>query len=570
MAAKNVDIKINTTATGNGAKQAQTDIEKIDKAAVKAAQDTEKRAAKEAQQAERKSQREQQDAEKKQRAIDREAKALEKLAQKKEALAQRQAALEAAEAARRAKFEAAEIKRAEQLAARDQQIATQAARGKAYAAANVSNQVQDIAVQLEMGTNAMRVFSQQAPQLLGAFGPQGALIGGIAAIGGLLYKVFSSAQEDAEKAKQSADFLAAAIEKVAEAAGKMESERIDMGSTAIGKSIELAKLLAEGFKAASDQEREFSDNALQSLNELKLAELELRKARGEITSEDASLEQRKIAQDEILQKAEAQKRAEEARVIQAQEALKTAKEELGLRGQKLTTEQESLQLAIENLEATRQRKQELEEIAKQTQTTFYGTGETFEEETPQAIAAQKELASTPFEGQIQALEQRVESLAKATSGKLYEELVSAAEGVIQAEIAVGEIANLVSGQVEQIDLAAQKQIVTETTEQLKTQAKENSDLLKKTFENIQPINESQKQGLLMIDQVTADGLLLASETEKARAGIQLVLTSATSAQQLNLAAVNRLIDLMNSYTTDLGKQQKRIDSLETKYQGITR
>jgi len=51
-----------------------------------------------------------------------------------------------------------------------------------YQFANAAYQVQDMAVQLEMGTNAFRVMGQQLPQLLGAFGPMGAIIGAVAAV----------------------------------------------------------------------------------------------------------------------------------------------------------------------------------------------------------------------------------------------------------------------------------------------------------------------------------------------------------------------------------------------------
>ena len=147
-------------------------------------------------------------------------------------------------------------------------------------------------------------------------------------------------------------------------------------------------------------------------------------------------------------------------------------------------------------------------------------------------------------------------------------MTDAAKALLEAQLAVQNISSLVTGQVEQIDLAAQKEIVIETTAQLKSQAEANSDLLKKTFENIQPINEAQQQGLLMIDQVTSDGLLLAEETGKARSAIQLVLSSATTAQQINLASVNRLLTLMSDYTAELSKQQKQIDNLEAKFKSI--
>lgn len=44
-------------------------------------------------------------------------------------------------------------------------------------------QVQDFAVQVAGGTSALKAFGQQAPQLLGIFGPAGAIIGAIVAVG---------------------------------------------------------------------------------------------------------------------------------------------------------------------------------------------------------------------------------------------------------------------------------------------------------------------------------------------------------------------------------------------------
>ena len=52
--------------------------------------------------------------------------------------------------------------------------------------ANIQNlgfQIQDIAVQAEMGTNSLRILGQQGSQILGILGPGGAIAGGILAVG---------------------------------------------------------------------------------------------------------------------------------------------------------------------------------------------------------------------------------------------------------------------------------------------------------------------------------------------------------------------------------------------------
>ena len=56
----------------------------------------------------------------------------------------------------------------------------------------VGYQVQDFAVQVGSGTSALRAFGQQAPQLLGAFGPVGVVLGTIVAIGAPLAGVIAA------------------------------------------------------------------------------------------------------------------------------------------------------------------------------------------------------------------------------------------------------------------------------------------------------------------------------------------------------------------------------------------
>ncbi len=62
---------------------------------------------------------------------------------------------------------------------------------------NASYQLQDFIVQVQGGTSATRAFSQQAPQLLGAFGAVGAAVGVLAAILPTAIAYFSGLDESA-------------------------------------------------------------------------------------------------------------------------------------------------------------------------------------------------------------------------------------------------------------------------------------------------------------------------------------------------------------------------------------
>lgn len=70
-----------------------------------------------------------------------------------------------------------------------------------FAMQNAAFQLQDMAVQLEMGTSATRVFSQQVPQLLGSFGAVGAIAGAVIGVGvPLAAALFRSGKEAADAA----------------------------------------------------------------------------------------------------------------------------------------------------------------------------------------------------------------------------------------------------------------------------------------------------------------------------------------------------------------------------------
>lgn len=60
----------------------------------------------------------------------------------------------------------------------------------------VGHQVQDVAVQLQGGTDAMIVFGQQGSQIVSLFGPGGAMLGAVLAVGAALITSFKPAVDD--------------------------------------------------------------------------------------------------------------------------------------------------------------------------------------------------------------------------------------------------------------------------------------------------------------------------------------------------------------------------------------
>jgi hypothetical protein len=540
MAAKNVDIKINTTASGTGAKQTEDGLKKVGEEAEKTSKkriSAEERAALKAEQA----------AKKAADAVIREEKRKTVEAEK--------------ESARR-------VKAAERAVAQEQQALAKATSGRSQKAAQVGLQVQDIAVQAQMGVAATTILAQQGSQLLGAFGPTGAILGGILAIGAAATGVFMKMGDDAATVEEKAQTLADAIDKIAENAGKLQSEKIDMGRDAIAEAIELTKLLSQGFQIASTSEQLFTNQALAGINNLKQAEIELKKLRGDYTDAQAGLDSIKLQNEAILLQQEQQKQAEIEKVKQAEQAKILAQDELAQRGHALVLSQQELDTEVKRLEALRERKKELEKISKETtidERQSIRAGVPIYKPSDAASAAQQQLASTPFDAEIKALDARITAISNAVNGRLQEDLNAAAQGLLASELTLQNVSIEVTGALERIDLKGQEQYITGKTNELEAQATANADLLRKTFENITPVNQAQQEGLATIQVLLKDNQILANETGKATVAIQQVTSSATTAQNINVQNVNMLIQQMNNFGRDLQKQNKEILRLLGKY-----
>ncbi|MET2898066.1 phage tail length tape measure family protein [Vibrio rotiferianus] len=61
---------------------------------------------------------------------------------------------------------------------------------------NVGYQIQDVAVQAQLGTSAMVIFTQQGSQIASAFGPSGAIIGALIAVAGIIGTTLFNATEE--------------------------------------------------------------------------------------------------------------------------------------------------------------------------------------------------------------------------------------------------------------------------------------------------------------------------------------------------------------------------------------
>jgi len=191
--------------------------------------------------------------------------------------------------------------------------------------AQLGYQVQDVAVQLQMGQNALLVFGQQGSQVASIFGAKGAMLGAVLAVGAALGTAFlpelfktnnhlKELKERLDDAADSFDDLTEAqrayliqeqteairqaqkeVEKYTQATSKQEANQQFLNDTT-DMSIYQQGLLGESIAFAASQVQKASDNALEfranqsSANqELEEAQEKLARLNGELVRNDAAI-----------------------------------------------------------------------------------------------------------------------------------------------------------------------------------------------------------------------------------------------------------------------------------------
>lgn len=185
-------------------------------------------------------------------------------------------------------------------------------------AGQVGHQIQDIAVQLSMGTNAMIVFGQQGSQIASLMGPKGAMIGAVLAVGAAIGVAFT---RDVKKAENELNALEEHIKDQIEITGKLKDEYIDLLTIKFAKDIEdegAARVKAIKTLKEQRQVLQESKNAQKLLTNAKQMDLEADQ-RSALAVRDFTKEQ-KDANLAIAQ-AEAQIEASAEKVVDLQKKL---------------------------------------------------------------------------------------------------------------------------------------------------------------------------------------------------------------------------------------------------------
>ena len=146
-------------------------------------------------------------------------------------------------------------------------------------------QLQDVAVQAQMGTSAFVIFSQQGSQLAAAFGPTGAFVGALIAVGGALggvaYKAYTaevSTKELTDATTQLGTVLDSTengVNGLAEALVKLAQKNELAARSQISLAMVNAKIAAEGAQQAINKAAEDMDSWLSVMGNVSDASADL-------------------------------------------------------------------------------------------------------------------------------------------------------------------------------------------------------------------------------------------------------------------------------------------------------
>ena len=440
---------------------------------------------------------------------------------------------------------------------------------------NLGNQIQDVAVQAQMGTNALTIFAQQGPQIASVFGPKGAVVGALLAVGAIAAQVFMKMGDDTASAEEKAKKLATTIKEIAENAGEIRSEDLDFGRDALEEAIEYAQSLGTEFINIAQRENAFSKQALENQELMRLAELDIRRAKGETISAFEELSSKSAADAaKRQQEAEAAINIEQAKLDTARQSVEQAQEALDLRVANFQKEQEQLELDRMRLANLEEEKKRLQELSKQRVSVpgaggpGLGTMPSFASSSG-AIDAEKQLQTGLVDTQIAAIRAEIDKSAEALeseSGKFSQDIRRAGNALRQASIALETTESEVAANIAEITESVAKSTIRAEAAILLDTQKNLADEIKATIETAVPRTQADAQNIEILKGLASDGLIQATDTNQALAALsqlQGVLNTGIGGVNTN---VNELIGLVRELQTQTFRQERQIQELRRQQQ----
>lgn len=395
---------------------------------------------------------------------------------------------------------------------------------------NAGYQIQDFAVQVGAGTSALTAFAQQAPQLLGSFGPQGAIAGAIVAVGAIAAKVFINMAENAAMSGEAMEDMG---DKLKEAFSAATTRSVDEFNAKITETTTLARTLRDAelmLKEARDQQNASNARLIDSQLKLDEAAIKYLDSTGQIVdAEKALLEVRTKA-------AEATKQAQIADVTAQVESARAQYNNIVKQRQDVESEVDEARKRMAALEAQQQQVgSDRAFFAKQDkQQIKYGIQkEGFVSANSQEANARYEGLQKEIENLYKIIQNAPQKLSEITN-QAYEQAATVDAAVTTAEIQINEINT-------KFNLTQKAQELNTAADTVKTGAKE----IASTIEQFTPLTEQQAAAKASIQKALEDGKITAQEQQQIGASLQMLMSSLQTGQAANLSALQDLVKINN-------------------------
>jgi len=526
MAAKNVDIKINTTASGTGAKQTEDGLKKVGDEAEKTSKkriSAEERAALKAEQA---------------------AKKAADAAVREE---QRKTAATEAEAAKRVKAE-------QKAQAQVEQATAKSASRRSQMAGQVGLQAQDIAVQAQMGTSAVTILAQQGTQIASIFGPQGAIVGALIGVGAVAAKVF---YDMAVASAVTGEAMEDVGETIKEAFSQNTTKLVEEFNNSLSSQTQFAEILrqAEYSLYEARNQRAEADARLIGL-QLKLDEASI----NYLSSTGQIVDKEKALLAVRTQAAEAEKKASiEAELARVENARKKYN---------LFVAQTDDVLA----EQAKAEKRLAELEARQAQLSSDVSFRRGQDKAAISAGAQKSDYVNPqttlIEEQLNAVTKQIQDVNN-TLRKIPERINEISQSSItvatEVDLAIAESKSKIDEINQKFDLTSKAQALSTATESITKGAAE----IVKGVDEIEAVTPLQQQAKEAIKQAASDGVITAQEQVLISGNLRTLMSSLKTGQEGNLKTLRELLTLNDTIGAKMQSLSNEISGLKQKINNIT-
>lgn len=449
--------------------------------------------------------------------------------------------------------------------------ATRSSSRMAYSLGNVGNQVQDIAVQAESGTSALRIFTQQAPQIAGAFGPYGAIGGALLALGAIAFKTFSDMGADVKTAEERANELATAIDGVIEIAKDLSNAEIDFALGAIKASTDQANLLATAFDESEKSAADFTTKSLGNFEKVRLALVELAKLNGkQVDSVDEVKAKDQAASIARLNQANLDIQAQNDRAEAASQTVSLASQELESATRLSFRKQEDIALEEEKLNKLRLQKAELEGQKRLLDTleanalekgglVEFGVQKFLNREP----RAQIQQSQEGVQGNIQITESRIADLEKAIQqgGTITNAVIAAAQKLTEATIRESDVLQSAAIAIESIQQSFNAEELKAKIDTAKEQSKAVATDIKSFIDELKPTNDAQKQAVEGLGVGVKDLQLTSNETLTTAAQLNALARALPSAETAKQATITALLNKVQELQSDLNATNTQVNKL---------